>query len=88
MLFGSLRADAAVTSIVPDVGAVATGGLKPEGVGVRCCSNFEGEHKLMFGPVECAHPAVRLVPDAELLLLGKRCLPGSKQWSNAAPGLR
>ena len=57
--------------MIPNVGAVAPAVPEAKGIGVGGGADLEHKHELMFISKKCPHAAVGLVPDAEILELGK-----------------
>ncbi len=71
--------------IVPNIRSVPPAVPEPKGVGVGGAADLEHEHELMLAPVESSHAAVGLVPDAEVLELGKDRLACLEQLPHMAP---
>ena len=71
--------------IVPNVRAVAPIGAEVDVVDVRPGPGLEYRDELVLGPIEGAHPAVRLVPDADVLQLGVDATPHRQQLADMAP---
>src|SRR5262249_14676789 len=79
---GSPRVD---PGIVPDVGAIAPAVAEPKSVGVCGGADLEHENEFVLAAVERPHAAIGLVPDDEVLELGKDRLAGREQVSHMAP---
>src|SRR5260370_15365601 len=71
--------------IVPNVGAVAPAVAEAKGIGVGGGADLEHKYELMFISKKCPHAAVGLVPDAEVLELGKDRLACLEQLPHMAP---
>ena len=79
------RLEAVDPGIVPDVGAVAAVLAELDVINVRPRSRLEHEDQLVLGPVERAHAAIVLVPDAQVLLLGIEAAGGGQQLIDVPP---
>src|SRR5258707_8860600 len=81
-----MRAAARVDpGIIPNVGAIPPAVAEPKGIGVGGGADLEHEHQLMFISKKCPHAAVGLVPDAEVLELGKDHVACVEQLPHMTP---
>src|SRR5262249_20227873 len=83
-VFASRTAQRFPPGIVPNIGAVAPATPDPKGIGVGS-ADLEPEHDLMLVTVERPHPAVGLIPHAEVLELEKDGLACLEQLPHMAP---
>ena len=71
--------------MIPDVGAISPVPAKFDIVDVRPCTDFENGDEFVFGPVKRSHPAVVLVPDAEVEEGIIKCVPSGQQLEQMTP---
>ena len=81
----SRGAKAVDPGVIPDVGAVAAGVAQSEAVHMRSGAYLPNEDQLMLGAIETAHPAVGLVPNAEVFQLGKDRVTGGDHLAHVTP---
>src|SRR5216684_5863190 len=80
-----LRAKAANSGVVPDVGAIAPEAAKLDVVQVRFLAVPKYEHEFMAGTVKRSHTAVAFYPNAEIEKFASRRATGSVQFRDMAP---
>src|SRR5215213_1460261 len=71
--------------IVLDIGPVPARVAEAERVRMRGCADLEHEDELMLRTIERAHPAIGLIPDAQVLELGEHRLTGPQKLAHVAP---
>jgi hypothetical protein len=84
-LFGSAGAEGVNTGVVLDVGPIPTRVAKPEGVGMGCLSGLEHKHQLVLVSIERTHPAIGLVPNADILQFGEYGVSCLQQFAEVTP---
>ena len=80
-----VAAKAVNAGIAPDVRAISTVFAEFDIVDVGRGARFENEHEFMLRPVQGAHAAVVLGPDAEVLQVGIRGGAGGQHLLQMAP---